>query len=98
MNAPLVSKPTAQADTTAPRHLFDRILAAVTLADLSAPVALGVIAALTVLSWVAAYFLGGGTNVAPHWFYIPVFLAGLRFGPLGDRGHLDVRGWATPAR
>jgi PAS domain-containing protein len=83
MNAPLVSKPTAQADTTTPRHLFDQILAAVTLADLSAPVALGVIAALTVLSWVAAYFLGGGTNVAPHWFYIPVFLAGLRFGPLG---------------
>ena len=38
---------------------------------------------MTVLSWVAAYFLGGGTNVAPHWFYIPVFLAGLRFGPLG---------------
>jgi diguanylate cyclase (GGDEF)-like protein/PAS domain S-box-containing protein len=58
-------------------------LSAVTLADLSAPAALGVIAALTVLSWVAAYFLGGGTNVAPHWFYIPVFLAGLRFGPLG---------------
>jgi diguanylate cyclase (GGDEF)-like protein/PAS domain S-box-containing protein len=83
MNAPLVSKPTAQANTTTPRHLFDRILSAVTLADLSAPAALGVIAALTVLSWVAAYFLGGGTNVAPHWFYIPVFLAGLRFGPFG---------------
>jgi diguanylate cyclase (GGDEF)-like protein/PAS domain S-box-containing protein len=51
--------------------------------DLSAPMALLVIALLTALSWVAAYFLGGGTNVAPHWFYIPVFMAGLRFGPSG---------------
>lgn len=39
-----------------------------------------VIALLTFASWFAAYFLGGGTNVAPHWFYVPVFLAGLRFG------------------
>ena len=63
--------------------------------------AIGVIAVLTVLSWLAAYFLGGGTNVAPHWFYIPVFLAGLRFGPLGalvTAVSLDVRGRATPAR
>jgi diguanylate cyclase (GGDEF)-like protein/PAS domain S-box-containing protein len=51
--------------------------------NLSAPMALLVIALLTALSWVAAYFLGGGTNVAPHWFYIPVFMAGLRFGPSG---------------
>jgi diguanylate cyclase (GGDEF)-like protein/PAS domain S-box-containing protein len=42
-----------------------------------------VIALLTFVSWLAAYFLGGGTNVAPHWFYVPVFLAGLRFGPFG---------------
>jgi diguanylate cyclase (GGDEF)-like protein/PAS domain S-box-containing protein len=27
--------------------------------------------------------LGGGGIVAPHWFYIPIFMAGLRFGPFG---------------
>jgi diguanylate cyclase (GGDEF)-like protein/PAS domain S-box-containing protein len=53
------------------------------LTNLPAPAAVAVIVALTALSWLAAYFLGGGTNVAPHWFYIPVFLAGLRFGPFG---------------
>jgi diguanylate cyclase (GGDEF)-like protein/PAS domain S-box-containing protein len=70
-------------DTTVPRPLSDRIIASFTLMNLSAPMALLVIALLTALSWIAAYFLGGGTNVAPHWFYIPVFMAGLRFGPSG---------------
>jgi diguanylate cyclase (GGDEF)-like protein/PAS domain S-box-containing protein len=70
-------------DTTVPRPLSDRIIATFTLMNLSAPMALLAIALLTALSWVAAYFLGGGTNVAPHWFYIPVFMAGLRFGPSG---------------
>lgn len=51
--------------------------------DLPAPAAVAVIVVVTAVSWLAAYFLGGGTNVAPHWFYIPVFLAGLRFGPFG---------------
>src|ERR1039457_3842163 len=72
-----------QVDTTVQRPLSDRIIASLTLMNLSAPMALVVIALLTALSWVAAYFLGGGTAVAPHWFYIPVFLAGLRFGPFG---------------
>jgi diguanylate cyclase (GGDEF)-like protein/PAS domain S-box-containing protein len=70
-------------DPTIPRPLSDRIISSITLMNLSAPMALVVIALLTALSWGAAYFLGGGTNVAPHWFYIPVFLAGLRFGPFG---------------
>src|ERR1017187_4403366 len=72
-----------QVDATVPRPLSDRIIASITLMNLSASMALVVIALLTALSWVAAYFLGGGTNVAPHWFYIPVFMAGLRFGPSG---------------
>jgi diguanylate cyclase (GGDEF)-like protein/PAS domain S-box-containing protein len=70
-------------DPKVSRPLSDRIISSITLMNLSAPMALVVIALLTALSWVAAYFLGGGTNVAPHWFYIPVFLAGLRFGPFG---------------
>jgi hypothetical protein len=48
-----------------------------------APAAVAVIGGLIGVSWLAAYYLGGGTNVAPHWFYIPIFLAGLRFGPFG---------------
>jgi diguanylate cyclase (GGDEF)-like protein/PAS domain S-box-containing protein len=72
-----------EVDTTVQRPLSDRIIASLTLMDLSAPMALVVIALLTALSWAAAYFLGGGTNVAPHWFYVPVFMAGLRFGPWG---------------
>jgi diguanylate cyclase (GGDEF)-like protein/PAS domain S-box-containing protein len=72
-----------QGDPKVPRPLSDRIISSITLMNLSAPMALVVIALLTASSWVAAYFLGGGTNVAPHWFYIPVFLAGLRFGPFG---------------
>jgi diguanylate cyclase (GGDEF)-like protein/PAS domain S-box-containing protein len=70
-------------DPKVPRPLSDRIISSITLMNLSAPMALVVIALLTAVSWVAAYFLGGGTTVAPHWFYIPVFLAGLRFGPFG---------------
>jgi len=72
-----------QSDETTPRPFALRLVAWATLTDLPAPAALGVIAGLLVASWCAAYFLGGGTVVAPHWFYIPVFLAGLRFGPVG---------------
>jgi diguanylate cyclase (GGDEF)-like protein/PAS domain S-box-containing protein len=72
-----------RSDPKVPRSLSDRIISSITLMNLSAPMALVVIALLTALSWAAAYFLGGGTTVAPHWFYIPVFLAGLRFGPFG---------------
>ena len=73
----------SQVTVVAPTSRADRIIAGITLVNLPAPVALAVIALLTFASWVAAYYLGGGTNVAPHWFYIPVFLAGLRFGPFG---------------
>jgi diguanylate cyclase (GGDEF)-like protein/PAS domain S-box-containing protein len=73
----------AEIDAIRSKSRLDQILAAVTLANLPAPAAFAVIAVLTAVSWVAAYYLGGGTNVAPHWFYIPVFLAGLRFGPVG---------------
>jgi diguanylate cyclase (GGDEF)-like protein/PAS domain S-box-containing protein len=54
-----------------------------TLADLPAGLALAIIAVLFPVSWAAAYWLGGGTNVLPEWFLIPILLAGLRFGPLG---------------
>jgi len=59
------------------------MIAWVTLADLSTPAALLTIGILIAACWLAAISLGGGTVVAPHWFYIPVFLAGLRFGPFG---------------
>ena len=34
-------------------------------------------------SWELAWILGGGGHIAPHWFYVPVILAGLRFGRVG---------------
>jgi diguanylate cyclase (GGDEF)-like protein/PAS domain S-box-containing protein len=60
-----------------------RLIAWLTLSELPAPLALAVITALFPVSWAAAYWLGGADVVAPHWFYLPIFLAGLRFGPAG---------------
>jgi diguanylate cyclase (GGDEF)-like protein len=70
-------------DTATQRSRSDRLLGLVTLTDLPATAALGIIAVLIAASWGAAISLGGGTVVAPHWFYLPIFLAGLRFGPGG---------------
>jgi diguanylate cyclase (GGDEF)-like protein/PAS domain S-box-containing protein len=60
-----------------------RVIAWLTLADLPAPVALVVIGALYPVSWALGVYLGGAAVVAPHWLYLPIFLAGLRFGPWG---------------
>jgi len=54
-----------------------------TLADLPAGLALAIIAVLFPVSWAVAYWMGGGANVLPEWFLIPIVLAGLRFGSLG---------------
>jgi len=58
-------------------------IAWLTLAGLPAPAALAVILVMLPVCWAAAFYLGGGTSVAPLWFYVPVFLAGVRFGLLG---------------
>jgi diguanylate cyclase (GGDEF)-like protein/PAS domain S-box-containing protein len=60
-----------------------RLKAWSTLADIPAGLALAILAVLFPVSWAAAFWLGGGTNVLPVWFLIPILLAGLRFGPLG---------------
>jgi diguanylate cyclase (GGDEF)-like protein/PAS domain S-box-containing protein len=72
-----------QGDGKSRNTLAARLMAWGTLSALSAPLAMVVLAMLTALCWAAAYYLGGGTNVAPHWFYIPIFMAGLRFGWVG---------------
>jgi EAL domain-containing protein (putative c-di-GMP-specific phosphodiesterase class I) len=41
-----------------------------------------VIAGLLVASWALARGVGGA-NVPPEWFYVPIMLAAVRFGPLG---------------
>ena len=46
----------------------------------SAALALIVVALAT--SWVATYLLGGAQNVVPHWYYVPILFAAVRFGPL----------------
>ena len=60
-----------------------RLIAWFSLAELPSGLALAIIAVLFPVSWAAAYWLGGGTNVLPEWFLIPVLLAALRFGQLG---------------
>jgi diguanylate cyclase len=58
--------------------------AAVTVAGLSAAMhpaaAISLIAGMVGASWAAAFVLGGAGPVPPHWFYIPIMFAGLRFG------------------
>ena len=54
-----------------------------TLSALPWLAALAVIVVLIGVSWGVTIPLAGGGVVAPHWFYIPIFMAGLRFGPLG---------------
>jgi hypothetical protein len=51
-----------QGDPKVPRPLSERIISLITLMNLFAPMALVVIALLTALSWVAAYFLGGSSD------------------------------------
>src|SRR5579862_9568830 len=58
-----------------------RLMAWGTLSALPGPAAAAVVAALIFASWGITMALGGAGPVAPHWFYIPVFIAGLRFGP-----------------
>ena len=41
------------------------------------------IAVSLALSWVVGFALGGAAIVAPHWFYLPIILAGRRFGLRG---------------
>jgi len=61
----------------------NRVIGAITLSDLPIPAALTIIAGLIAMSWWATILVGGGTVVAPLWYFVPIFLAGLRFGSLG---------------
>jgi diguanylate cyclase (GGDEF)-like protein/PAS domain S-box-containing protein len=60
-----------------------RVISWLTLSHLPAPLALAVIVLLFPAAFFAAYAVGGADKVAPDWFFLPVFLAGLRFGPRG---------------
>ncbi len=60
-----------------------RLIGWLTLSSAPAPVALVVIATLFPVVWAVAYLLGGADSVSPLWMFIPIFLAGLRFGPVG---------------
>lgn len=44
--------------------------------------ALLIVAGLLV-AWAATFTLGGAVKVAPHYFYVPILLAGIRFGATG---------------
>ena len=63
-------------------HWRDRTAAQVASisAATSAAVGVALIGALIAASWLVAYSLGGAGPVPPHWFYVPIIFAGLRFG------------------
>lgn len=46
----------------------------------STAVGVALIVALVAASWLVAYGLGGAGPVPPHWFYVPIIFAALRFG------------------
>lgn len=51
-----------------------------TMTHAAAVVAIG---STIVLGWIALYLAGGAGHVPPHWFYIPILLAAVRFGIVG---------------
>jgi diguanylate cyclase (GGDEF)-like protein/PAS domain S-box-containing protein len=71
----------SEASDAEPRSV--RVISWLTLSHLPAPLALAVILLLFPAAFFAAYAVGGANSVAPDWFFLPVFLAGLRFGPRG---------------
>lgn len=48
----------------------------------SAMAGIGGIVAGLVASWVATYLLGGAQRVVPHFYYVPILFAAVRFGPV----------------
>jgi EAL domain-containing protein (putative c-di-GMP-specific phosphodiesterase class I) len=46
-------------------------------------VSAGMIAAQLAVGFAVTYALGGADKVPPHWFYVPILFAGLRFGLAG---------------
>lgn len=49
----------------------------------SGPAAAAIVIVTLGISWGLTYVLGGAGKVPPHWFYIPIVLAGARFGLVG---------------
>src|SRR5687768_6455482 len=79
------------------QFVFDRRQrAAVQVAGLSARtspmVGIAMIVGLIGASWAVAFALGGAGPVPPHWFYIPIMFAALRFGWQGTLAASVVSG------
>jgi diguanylate cyclase len=52
-------------------------------ADVRISTAVGTLVALFALSYGFAWIAGGADRLAPHWFYLPVLFAAVRFGLVG---------------
>lgn len=83
--APLLLTTHDERDAFGGRSTFTPWVDAVLLTPGRVPptTAVAVIAAAIGGSWLVAYGFGGAGVVPPHWFYLPVFLAGARFGIAG---------------
>jgi signal transduction histidine kinase len=49
----------------------------------SASFGVATIALLMGIGWAGVYLAGGAGHAPPHWFYIPILIAAVRFGPAG---------------
>jgi EAL domain-containing protein (putative c-di-GMP-specific phosphodiesterase class I) len=68
-----------------PDHWSERVstrLLGVTIERRTA-VAAGVVILLLAVGFASTYALGGVSTVPPHWFYVPILFAGVRFGLVG---------------
>jgi signal transduction histidine kinase len=50
---------------------------------MSAPFAVATIVLLMAVGWAGIVFAGGAGHAPPHWFYLPILVAAVRFGPGG---------------
>jgi signal transduction histidine kinase len=57
--------------------------------------AVAAIGSTIVLGWIGLYLAGGAGHVPPHWFYLPIFLAAVRFGIVGGMITALVSGIVT---
>jgi signal transduction histidine kinase len=54
-----------------------------TLRGLNATVGIATVAVLMTIGWAGVYLAGGAGHAPPHWFYVPILVAAVRFGPAG---------------
>lgn len=50
---------------------------------MNAPLGVATVALLMTIGWAGIFLAGGAGHAPPHWFYLPILVAAVRFGPGG---------------